>query len=84
MFARINWCLFLALLISSSQSNAQPSVSGSKLYVIHAADTDDPKIGQFIKINVPQFEELVRGQIRPDRLVSFNTLTSDNCSAESD
>ena len=74
---------FLLLILLSSTCYGVSPVIGSKLYVIHAADTDDPKIGKFIKINKPQFEELVRSQIRPDRLASFNALTSDDCSAES-
>ncbi len=63
--------------------DTQVQVSNSKLHVIYAALTDDSSIGNFIKLNVPEFQRLIETQIRQDRRGSFVTLTGANCNASS-
>jgi hypothetical protein len=58
------------------------SAGDSKVHVIYTALTDDNEIGQLIRINVPKFEELIRFQIREERLGSFTMLLGADCTAE--
>lgn len=86
MFTCFRFPCMLAVIVSVTFVNAQDpavgGVSGSKLHVIYAADTSDPSIGNFIKVNVEPFERLIRESIREERLASFESLTGAECTAE--
>lgn len=64
------------------QQTHHSAASGSKVYVVYAALTDDASIGRFIQLNVPSFESMIETQIRPGRIGSFIKLTGADCTAE--
>jgi Caspase domain len=77
-------CLILLLSTVAAGQNAAPAQQeshtiGSKVHVVFIALTEDPSIGRFIQINVPEFESLIRSQIRSERLGSFTTLLGNEC-----
>jgi hypothetical protein len=55
------------------------NVTGARVHVIHAALTEDVKIGPSIRQDLDQFEQCVRKLVGGKRLASFTPLVGSNC-----